>query len=515
MHSRLHTTPVAAPSPLNSFTTLGCLLITSAVTGASYTFSIYSAALKEKFALSESEINTISIASFVSGFMTFLTGLISDRMGPRRSITFGGTIQGATFLTFWLISTDRIPLMGLDTTKLTLIFSCVAVLNFLGSSFIVAQVYCSVVRNFPDQRGLTTGLLKGFVGLCGGAITQIFVGFAHPDMEATEDSSWLGFNLAAAIVVFSATIVPSTFIEIRKTKERSENVRSRVLVCYTILVFMGATVVTSALIEKSAKNQVMFVLSVLIVVFWVSPVCLSMKIFDVEVTTESTASTADSPSLPLLEKDNNTDVRDGDGEFTLIEMVATLDFWLLYICSIILVGGGLTLSSNAGQIFKAIGSSGAPRATTLFSCTQSFARVLGGFACDSLRARKLPRTLVVVAGLGTMILGYGCLVLNTETWLTVGMIVSGVSFGLIWPSMVVIVSEIWGSKHLGSNYMLFDGSCSAVGSLLFSKAITSLFFAEGEENCFRGGFEMILGCACGGLACSILLTARRTKETKR
>ena len=55
---------------------------------------------------------------------------------------------------------------------------------------IVGALFSSVVRNFPAQRGLLTGLFKGFVGLCGGMVTQIFVGFVKiKDLNGTDRST--------------------------------------------------------------------------------------------------------------------------------------------------------------------------------------------------------------------------------------------------------------------------------------------------------------------------------------
>ena len=47
-----------------------------------------------------------------------------------------------------------------------------SVTQYLGSGLITGAVFASGVRSFPQQRGLLTGLIKGWVGLCGGMVTQ-------------------------------------------------------------------------------------------------------------------------------------------------------------------------------------------------------------------------------------------------------------------------------------------------------------------------------------------------------
>lgn len=130
--------------------------------------------------------------------------------------------------------------------------------QFLGSGCVVGAVFATTVRTFPQHRGLITGLIKGWVGLCGGMITQIFVGVVWGlDLDDQEDGAWLSFTLVAGVIVIFATLVPSRILG--KNAEREEEaegpefdgqVRRRVKTGYIILVAMGVFVVWSALMEK-------------------------------------------------------------------------------------------------------------------------------------------------------------------------------------------------------------------------------------------------------------------------
>jgi len=51
----------------------------------------------------------------------------------------------------------------------------------------------------------------------------------------------------------------------------------------------------------------------------------------------------------------------------------------------------------------------------------------------------------------------------------------GLSFGAIWPHLVVLVSELFGSDNLASNYMAFDGGCAALGTIVLANYIPSLW----------------------------------------
>jgi hypothetical protein len=62
----------------------------------------------------------------------------------------------------------------------------------------------------------------------------------------------------------------------------------------------------------------------------------------------------------------------------------------------------------------------------------------------------------------------------------------GLAFGAIWPHFVVLSSELFGSTHLSSNYMFFDGTAGAIGTLLLANALPSLIYqaaSKGSLDC--------------------------------
>lgn len=91
------------------------MLVAAAVTGSSYTFGIYSESLKSQYGLTQSQLEVVAISCFCVGFITFIPGLIGDRLGPSRAIMLGGCLQFTAFTTFWAISTKIIDLGGMNT----------------------------------------------------------------------------------------------------------------------------------------------------------------------------------------------------------------------------------------------------------------------------------------------------------------------------------------------------------------------------------------------------------------
>merc|ERR1712176_433822 len=60
---------------------------------------------------------------------------------------------------------------------------------------------------------------------------------------------------------------------------------------------------------------------------------------------------------------------------------------------------------------------------------------------------------------------------GSEIIISASTFLGGFSFGSMFPHMVVLTSELFGSGNLSTNYMLYDGGCMCVGFFLFVKAV--------------------------------------------
>lgn len=80
----------------------------------------------------------------------------------------------------------------------------------------------------------------------------------------------------------------------------------------------------------------------------------------------------------------------------------------------------------------------------------------------------------------------------------------------------VIASEVFGSLHLSKNYMFYDGTCGAVGSLLFANLLPSTIyqiFANGNDcygpACF-GYTHVLIAFLCACATGAALVVSVRT-----
>jgi hypothetical protein len=170
-------------------------------------------------------------------------------------------------------------------------------------------------------------------------------------------------------------------------------------------------------------------------------------------------------------------------DFTLFEMIRTPSAWLMLWTTTILVGAGTVETNNMGQMVEALGfhSKVTPASLSLFSVAQAGARVATGFISESALTwnvrgccidRGVSRPVFFVAAsiigcLAHLSLGLA----KNEVLFVLGATLAGAAFGMVWPVIVLITGEVFGTRNVAANYMFFDGFTSAAGTLLLSKFV--------------------------------------------
>jgi hypothetical protein len=183
------------------------------------------------------------------------------------------------------------------------------------------------------------------------------------------------------------------------------------------------------------------------------------------------------------ESDNASVRLQCDKNKNLYQMLRTPEAWLMIWTTTILVGAGTVETNNLGQMVESLGFS--PVVTTaslaLFSVAQAAGRVATGALSENaltwntkscLIDKGVPRPFFLVIASLVGILAHSILAVSTfQTPFVIGMALSGYSFGMVWPMMVLIVGELFGTAHVGANYLFFDGFASAAGTFLLSKVV--------------------------------------------
>jgi MFS family permease len=149
-----------------------------------------------------------------------------------------------------------------------------------------------------------------------------------------------------------------------------------------------------------------------------------------------------------------------------------------------------------------------PATLALFSVAQSGGRIITGAASEAslnYETRRccidkgVPRPFYFVAASVLAIFSHTILAIATSQALfVIGVTLSGVAFGMIWPLMVLCVSEFFGTAHVGANYMFYDGFTSAAGTFLLSKIVAQQVYEDHIEPPSSGKSD---GVTCYGIKC--------------
>jgi MFS family permease len=218
-------------------------------------------------------------------------------------------------------------------------------------------------------------------------------------------------------------------------------------------------------------------------------------------------------------------------------MLQTPTAWLLCWTCTILVGSGTVMTNNMGQEVEALDF---PKRVTsgclaMFSVAQAMSRVAAGSLSESAATWKVewlgindgvrrPAFLIVACAFG--ILAHGILsVATTRLIFVVGVILSGISFGMVWPLMVLLTGELFGTLNHGAIYMFLDGFASAVGTLVLSRFLASSVYESHVDpldreiddftcygrDCFQLTHVIIaaLCCACLVTSTGVLVRTRK------
>lgn len=200
---------VPLPRPSRWCTLVSCIWAATA-SGLLYTFSVYSSALKHRFNLSQRQLAMTTAVPRLAQLLAFVPGLVNDLNGPRATLLIGGGASAASYFALWALTREVLggsggPLVPLyaSSNRIAAVLTVVNSAAALGSSFVSAATFATVLKAFPARGAAAAGLVQGWVGLGGGVATQLFVGWvANPD----DSPRTLDFVLLLAVGCVVATL---------------------------------------------------------------------------------------------------------------------------------------------------------------------------------------------------------------------------------------------------------------------------------------------------------------------
>ncbi|PKI57624.1 uncharacterized protein LOC116194857 [Punica granatum] len=525
------------------FMVFASILIMS-VNGTLYMFGLYSNDIKTSMGYDQSTLNLIGFFKDLGGNLGISAGLIYEVVPPWAILSIGAVMNFSSYFLIWLSVTGRIAKPRVWQMCL---YTCTGA-NSLSFSNTAALV--TSVKNFPHNRGIVIGLLKGFIGLSGAIITQLYHALYG------DDSTALILLIAYLPAIVSLAFLPT--VRIIKFVARKEDVKVFSDFLYISLGLAGFLMAIIVLQSKLQFSRLEYIGTAVIVLVLSLCVPLCIVIYE-EIKLAKLRKAIDNPSrceLPpaALEPQSGwsraltcpnpiscvADILkppERGEDYSILQAIFSIDMLIIFIATTCGVGGILAAIDNLGQIGESMGYPAHSMAAfvSLISIWNYLGRVAAGFSSEILLAKyKFPRPLMLSIVILCSCAGHVLVACAVPGSLYPSSMIMGFCLGAQVPLVSSIISEIFGLKHYATLYNVGTLS-SPVGSYIFNVKVAGLLYDQeaakqmealglkrkaGEAlrcrgvQCYRTAFAVLAASTMFGCLVSLALVIRTWKFYK-
>ncbi|KAK9203021.1 hypothetical protein WN943_013274 [Citrus x changshan-huyou] len=402
-----------------------------------------------------------------------------------------------------------VPLMCL------FIFTAAHAQNFFNTGNIVTGV-----MNFGHYSGTIVGILKGFVGLSGAVLTQVYKTVCNGNPST--------FILVLALLPTLVSLLFMSHVRIYGTNsvDDKKHLNAFSAVAMTVAAYlMVITVMENLLTFPLWARIITFIILLLLLA---SPLRVAITADREDAMTSPKLSTPQQDPLAYHElADDESKVTaafddkilEDEEDMNLLQAMCTGNFWFLCIATLCGMGSGIATMNNIAQVGESLHYSTTEinSLISLWSIWNFFGRFGAGYGSDVfLHKIGWARPIFMVITLVAMSIGHIAIASGFPGNLFVGTMIVGVCYGSQWSLMPTITSEIFGVRHMGTIFNTISIACP-VGSYICSVRIIGRIYdrvASGEDHtcygthCFMLSFMIMAFVAFFGSLVAFLLFLR-------
>ncbi|XP_070042004.1 uncharacterized protein LOC107774122 isoform X2 [Nicotiana tabacum] len=405
-----------------------------------------------------------------------------------------------------------------------------------GETYFNTAALVSCVQNFPKSRGPVVGILKGFAGLGGAILTQIYAVIHSPDHA----------SLIFMIAVGPAMVIIALMFIIRpvgghKQVRPSDGLNFSFIysICLLLASYLMGVMLVEDLIDLSHIVITIFtaILFILLAIPIVIPISSSFFQDPREPVEEGLLSESkkqetskselgdgheiifsevedekpkEVDALPASERQRRiaqlqaklaqaaakgaVRIKRRRGphrgeDFTLMQALIKADFWLMFFSLLFGSGSGLTVIDNLGQISQSLGYDNTHVFVSMISIWNFLGRIGGGYFSEIIvRDYAYPRHAAMAVAQVIMAIGHFFFAMGWPGAMHIGTLLVGLGYGAHWAIVPAAASELFGLRNFGALYN-FLTLANPAGSMVFSGVIASSIYdmeAAKQAHEYRG-----------------------------
>lgn len=402
----------------------------------------------------------------------------------------------------------------------------------------------TAVHNFPSYRGTVVGIMKGFLGLSGAILIQVY----HTALKDKPTN----FILMLAVLPPVSSVLLMWFVKIFPSVdvEEKKHLNAFSLASVIIAAYLMAVIIIQKILSLHLLIISTFV--ILIILLFTLPLCVVIKAQkeksygmlrsllehnqSIYEGSRLASIVVQSRQVPIgyhevpSEAGDELDVYDNVPEMgenlNLLKAMCTVNFWFLFLTSASGMGSGLATVNNISQVGESLGYStlGTSTLISLWSIWNFLGRFGCGYVSDYfLHVKGLSRPLFIAITLAAMGVGHAVIASGLPGALYLGSILVGVCYGSQWSLMPTVASEIFGSEHFGAIFNTITVA-NPIGTYVLSVRVVGYLYdkeASGSEktcygaHCFMLSFLIMASVSLLGSLIGLALFFRTRNLYKR